>query len=105
VTDDHLHAMTVEFEELTPAQVIALRKFFGEWDSLVTCGATRPIGFFVDGDGAMRSVPSVDDDLYLEDEELLAEAKDAVKSDEARGLFDPDGAAWVLDEPVEVEEP
>jgi hypothetical protein len=103
VSDDHLYALAVEFEDLRASEVIAIREFFQRWGMLVGMGSSRPVGFFVDGDGAMRSVPEVEDDLDVGDEDLLADARDAAERDDCHGLYDPDGPAWVLSRPHAVE--
>ena len=45
------HKLTIEIENLTEAQVIALNDLFATWMQLGSWGSSRDTTFFADGDG------------------------------------------------------
>ena len=52
--------MTIEINNLTPAQAIALEDMLATWAHLGSLGSSRWTAFFADGDGTFRPKIKVD---------------------------------------------
>jgi len=96
--------MTVEMDVTVP-QALALQAMFKHWNFLGNVGASRMIGFYVDGDGNFNpkskcnfseSIPELTDELF---KSAICEKQSP--SDEYDINFDFDGVAWKLRELVD----
>lgn len=84
--------ITVEIDNLTEAQEIALNDLFATWQSLGSMGASRWTAFFADGDGDFRPKITINGEKpkYTE----LLDREKLWKGDEYR--IDFDGVGWAL---------
>lgn len=88
--------MTVKMQ-VTPAQGLALKAMFEHWNALASWGSSRPISFYVDGDGNFKPKAEIKFDRPIP--ELTDELrKKAVCLDKGNGElhFDFDGIAWAI---------
>jgi len=81
---------------VTPAQALALKAMFDYWNQLSLRGATRKVGFYVDGDGNFH--PKCEVTFSEELPELTDELRRAAIVEESDGdrLYDYDPVAWRL---------
>jgi len=87
--------MTVQMD-VTPAQGLALKAMFKEWNALASMGASRKVAFFVDGDGNFK--PDCQVVFHGEVPELTPELRKAamVENKDGNSVFDFDSIAWKL---------
>ena len=108
---EHKYNLTVNFQGLTDAQVIALADFFDAWDSNIIFGRSRYMAFYVDGDGNFRpkiemSHSSMEDMGLVEENgrtnELFRDLKRLATKEnrpvpvDGRNAFDFDPIAWEI---------
>lgn len=94
--------MTVEME-VTEPQALALQAMFNFWNRCGSAGASRNVGFFVDGDGNFKPKCKVSFDQPIAPltEELAAAAcggADTKNLGQVQYTFDFDPIAWKLRE-------
>lgn len=91
--------LTIEMDNLTVPQALALKAFFQYWRHCANAGCSREIGFFVDGDGDFNSKLSItcDQELPYLTEELAEKA--VVKDHQGNRVYDYDPIAWDINHP------
>lgn len=52
--------------KVTECQAVALNEFFRQWNSLSSCGGSRFVAFYVDGDGIFHPKCEVNSEWNLE---------------------------------------
>lgn len=89
--------MTVKMQ-VTEAQALALKAMFEYWTGCGGVGASRKVGFYLEGDGDFQ--PKCETSFSREIHELTPEmSKSAVIVDQnGDRLYDYDPIGWMLDE-------
>lgn len=92
--------MTVTFE-VTAAQALGLQAFFNHWNRLASWGSSRPVSFYVDGDGNFKpkcefSFSEPVPELTAEMEKLAAGGDWSTSKWDDRPSFDYDPIAGIL---------
>lgn len=84
--------------EVTEPQALALKAMFEYWNHLGTIGASRRVGFYVDGDGNFK--PNCKVNLESVKIELTDEMRDmsVVEENDGDRTYDFDPIAWKLHE-------
>lgn len=91
--------MTVTME-VTQAQALALIAMFEYWNELSSCGGSREVAFYVDGDGNFHPHCKIEcsDELESRFEHLTDKIRKiaVVRDNDGDRLYDFDPVAWYL---------
>lgn len=92
--NEKIHKLTVEIDNLTKAQALALESMFHQYMSLGQTGASRWVDFYADGDGNFQ--PKIIVNGHAPEFSSFLDSKEIWKTDECR--IDFDSIAWKTDD-------